>query len=187
MTGTPGAGDGTVRTLLDGAVVTLRALTPSDYDDVVRLASELTPRERYLRFLTAYPTYIGEWALSLTAPETQPETARVDDMVALGVFESGELVGVGNYAVLPRPGFAEIAVAVAHDQHDRGIGTTLLRELGHRAKASGIHHLVADVHAGNHAMREVIREAGWPVAQHRDGEVLRLRLDLDGVEDVKDA
>ena len=65
-------------TLLDGAEATLRTLHPEDYDAVVSLAVYLSAEERYQRFFTVHPTYIGEWALSLTKP--------AEGIVALGAF-----------------------------------------------------------------------------------------------------
>ena len=119
----PVSGDfATTATLVDGESVTIRRLNPDDYDAVVALAIGLSEEERYLRFFTGHPTYIGDWALSLTAP--------AEGVVALGVFESGELIGVANYSELSQPGYAEIAVVVAHEQHERGVGTALLRALG---------------------------------------------------------
>ncbi len=165
----------TAATLLDAATVTIRRLQPDDYDAVVRLASELTGEERYQRFFTVHPTYIGEWALSLTEP--------AEGVVALGVFETGELIGVANYAELPRAGDAEIAVVVAHEQHERGVGTLLLQALGHLAREAGLHRFVADVLTENHPMRRVISEAGWPVNQHCDGAVISVELDLDRTGD----
>lgn len=154
--------------------VLIRALDADDYDAVIRLASELNATERYLRFFTRYPPYIGEWALSLTSPS--------DGVVAIGAFESGELTGVANYAELPKAGYAEIAVLVAHEQHQRGIGTALLKALGLRARRDGLHHLVADVLIENTAMRQVIRDVAWAVDERRDGDVLRLDVDLDKSE-----
>lgn len=161
----------TAATLLDCASVTVRRLRLDDYDAVVRLASELTGEERYQRFFTVHPTYIGEWALSLTKP--------AKGVVALGVFETGDLIGVANYTELPTAGDAEIAVVVAHEQHERGVGTLLLQTLGRIARAAGLHRFVADVLTENHAMRRVISEAGWPVTQHCDGAVVRVDLNLD--------
>ena len=106
--------------LVDGAEATLRILRPEDYDAVVSLAVYLSAEERYQRFFTVHPTYIGEWALSLTKP--------AEGIVALGAFESGELIGVANYAELSRPGECEIAVVVAHEQHERGVGTALVED-----------------------------------------------------------
>jgi RimJ/RimL family protein N-acetyltransferase len=163
-------------TLVDGASVTVRCLTPDDCDAVVSLAVGLSEEERYLRFFTGHPTYVDEWALSLTAP--------ADGVVALGVFEAGELIGVANYAELSRPGYAEIAVVVAHEQHERGVGTALLRALGHIARSAGQHRFVADVLFENYVMRRVLRDAGWPITQHRDGSVVSVEVDLDDTHDA---
>ena len=151
--------------------MTIRRLNPDDHDAVVSLAMGLSDEERYLRFFTLHPTHVGEWALSLTAP--------ADGVVALGVFESGELIGVANYAELSRPGCAEIAVVVAHEQHERGVGTALLR-----APAPVEHRFVADVLFENYAMRRVIRDAGWPTTQHRDGSVVSVEVNLDDIDDA---
>jgi hypothetical protein len=74
-------------------------------------------------------------------------------------------------------------VVVAHEQHARGVGTVLLRELGNIAREAGQHRLVADVLAENSAMRRVIADAGWPTTQHRDGSVLSVEVDLDRTDD----
>lgn len=165
----------TAATLLDGARVLIRRLNTGDYDAVVLLASQLNGEERYLRFFTVHPSYIGEWALSLTAPAA--------GMVALGVFETGGLIGVANYVELSPPGCAEIAVEVAHEQHARGVGTELLRALGHIARSAGLHRFIADILFENYAMRRVISDAEWPVTQHLDGSVLSVEVDLDHVDD----
>ena len=154
--------------------MTIRRLNPDDYDAVISLALPLTDEERYLRFFTVHPTYIGEWALSLTAPAA--------GVVALGVFESGELIGVANYVESSQPGCAEIAVVVAHEQHARGVGTALLRALGHIARSAGQHRFVADVFFENYAMRRVIKDVGWPITQHRDGSVVSIEFDLDHID-----
>src|SRR5690348_13605114 len=135
--------------LLDGAQATVRRLVPDDYDAVVALAADLSAEERYLRFFTAHPADVGKWAGSLTSP--------AGGVVALGVFESGELIGLANYAECEdQTGCAEIAVVVAHDQHARGVGTALLTELGRIARSAGKHRFVADVLAENYAMQRVI-------------------------------
>ena len=161
-------------TLLDGASVTIRRLTPDDYDAVVGLANELSGEERYLRFFTFHPTYIGEWALSMTAP--------AKGIVGLGAFESTTMIGVANYAELPHPGDAEIAVVVAHEQHERGVGTLLLRTLASIARRAGQRRFVADILTENHAMRRVIKDAGWPVTQHSDRAQLSVEFDLDKMD-----
>lgn len=160
--------------LLDGATVSIRRLEEDDYDSVVNLAAGLTGEERYLRFFTVHPTHIDNWARSLTTP--------TDGILALGAFEGRDLIGLANYVELPEHGDAEIAVVVAHEKHDCGVGTLLLRTLGRIARKAGLHRFVADVLFGNLAMRRVLREVGWPITLHRDGAVIRIEVDLDSIE-----
>lgn len=109
--------------LLDDAEVALRQLGPEDYDAVVELAQALTERERYLRFFTVHPGYLDEWARALTT--------RTAGQYALGIFEDGALIGTANYNEMPQRGYAEVSVVIAHLQHERGVGTSLLSSLGH--------------------------------------------------------
>ena len=143
----------TASPLRDGVVVEVRQLAPGDYDAVIRLSETLTGRERYLRFFTAHPGRLDDWAHSLTAQST--------DLFAIGAFEAGDLLGVANYAATQTPGCAEIAVVVSHGQHERGVGTVLLSTLGRTARANGLHRFVADVLAENISMLKVITDAGW--------------------------
>lgn len=158
-------------TLTDGTHAVLRPLSSQDVDAVLDLADSLSGQEKYFRFFTAHPRHAPQWADSVTASG--------GGGVALGAYDHGELVGVANYAVLQDPGRAEVGVVVAHDQHDRGIGTALLNALVDIARRDGQHHLVADVLAENHAMRKVIDDAHVPVTWHRDGSVLDVDVDLD--------
>ena len=103
--------------------------------------------------------------------------------MALGAFQSGELIGVANYAELSRPGECEIAVVVAHEQHERGVGTALLKALGNIAREAGQHRFVADVLFENSAMRRVLHDADWSTTQHLDGPVLSVEVDIDATED----
>lgn len=156
--------------LLDGTAVTVRPLTTADFDAVVALADALSDKERYLRFFTTHPSFIAEWASSLTAA---PAGA-----VALGAYDHGELVGVANYIPTAEPGQAEVAVVVARHQHDRGVGTALLRSLVHIAKDRGVGHLVADVLAENSAMCRLLTDSHLPVSLRRQESVLSVDLDL---------
>jgi GNAT superfamily N-acetyltransferase len=153
-------------------VVNVRRLRVDDYDAVVRLAEALDQRERYLRFFTAHPTHLDDWARSLTG-------SRDCVQQTVGAFEDGMLLGLADYAVTAQPGSAEVSVVVAHEQHERGVGTALLRVLGLIAHANGIHHLVADVLAENYLMRKVVADVGWPCSCHREDFVMCYDVDLD--------
>lgn len=156
--------------LLDGSVVTLRPAAEADRAAITGLAQGLTERERYLRFFTAHPRHIDEWVSSLL------ETTA--DRFTLAAFEGDALLGVANYIESRRPGYAEVAIVVAHGQHHRGVGTVLLDALGHIAKARGQRHFIADVLAENREMQRVLTDSGWPCRRTLDGSVVSVEVDL---------
>jgi Acetyltransferase (GNAT) family len=82
---------------------------------------------------------------------------------AIGAFDAGRLIGVANYVVAKDdPHAAEVAIAVAHDDHRAGVGTALFKQLGQIAASHGIRCFTADVLAENNLMRQVVRDIGWP-------------------------
>lgn len=157
--------------LVDGSVISLRQLTPGDADGILSLYQSLTDEERYFRFFTMRPAALEGWARSIAEPRS--------DQYSLGAFSSGRLLGVANYVACQQPGYAEVAVVVAHAEHLRGVGTALLRRLGEIAKPNGLHHFVAEVLAENHLMLRVLSDGGWPCTRHLDGSVLHVEIDLD--------
>jgi hypothetical protein len=156
--------------LLDGGLVSLRRLDLDDLDGVIALSKTLTESERYLRFFTAYPSNLKNWARSLVE--------RSDKQFALGAFESGRLIGVASYFMCNEPGCAEVAIVVAHQEHMRGVGTVLLGRLGQIARDNGLDRFVADVLAENFLMRKVMSDAVWPCTIHADGAELRVDVNL---------
>jgi L-amino acid N-acyltransferase YncA len=58
-------------------------------------------------------------------------------------------VSVANYVASNNPDVAEVAVAVAHRHHLRGVATTLLQRLAKIALCNGIRTFTADVLAGH--------------------------------------
>jgi GNAT superfamily N-acetyltransferase len=160
--------------LLDGSVVSLRQLAADDVDDVISLYETLSDDERYLRFFTLHPADLQARARSLTERSTE--------QYALGAFDCGKLIGAANYVTCKTPGDAEVAVVVAHEEHLRGVGTALLRQLGKVAKRNRIHRFVAEVLVENHLILQVLADAGWPWTRRLDGKVLHVEVDLDNVK-----
>jgi GNAT superfamily N-acetyltransferase len=160
-------------TLLDGAVVDVRRLKKSDLGAVVALHRELTDREQYLRFFVAHPPYIETFAKAVVR--------RTAANYAVGAFEGNALIGIAHYVRSEEPAVAELAVAVAHQDHLRGVATALLRHLGDVALRNGIRYFAADVLADNGLMLDVLRHVGWRTTKTFDGPVLHVRIDLSGM------
>ncbi|EID10965.1 N-acetyltransferase GCN5 [Mycobacterium xenopi RIVM700367] len=164
----------TVR-LLDGSEIRIRRLSAPDTAAVIELHRQLTDRERYFRFFVAYPAYLTTFAKKVVRCNR--------NQWALGAFDSGQLIGVANYVVTDQPDVAEVAVAVAHKDHLRGVATALLKQLAEVALGNGIHTFTADVLAGNTAMLKVLSDAGWRRTVHFDGPVLRIEINLRELAD----
>ena len=161
--------------LLDGTEIAIRRLTEHDVDAIVDLHRQLTDREKYFRFFTMHPARLEEFVHKLVQ--------RTPTRCALGAFENGQLIGVGNYVVTSDAQSAEVAVAVAHEDHLRGVATTLLRLLGSAARSHGIRWFVADVLAENTDMLRVLSGTGWQRTQRFDGPELIVRIDLESTKD----
>lgn len=159
--------------LLDGAQICVRRLCRDDLDAVIELHRHLSDRDRYLRFFVVHPAYLNAFA---------ERAVRCDARhYGLGAFDSGRLIGVANFVVADRPDVAEVAVAVAHRDHLRGVATALLRRLGTIARRNGIQTFTADVLPDNAAMLKVLSDAGWPHTTHLTDAVLSIRIDLSGI------
>lgn len=156
--------------LLDGTEVGVRCLRPDDVDAVLDLHQRLTEREQYSRFFVTHPTCLDTFARKVVECN--------DTQSAVGAFDAGRLIGVANYVVSREPGVAEMAVAVAHEDHLRGVATALLTRLGEIASDNGIHSFTADILVTNTAMRKVISDAGWQHTSHFDGSVLNVTIDV---------
>ncbi|ORA98505.1 hypothetical protein BST30_25700 [Mycobacterium mantenii] len=158
--------------LLDGRVVSLRWLAGQDTEAVLALHKDLPDQDLYLRFFTMRPAHLERLAQQLT---------RLNGMCcAVGAFDGDRLIGVAHYVVSDDdPQTAEVAIAVAHDEHSVGVGTALLEHLGEVAISRGIRRFTADVLATNHLMLQVLSDANWPHKRLSDGGlVLRFRIDL---------
>lgn len=162
--------------LLDGSVISIRRLDSGDIDAVMGLHQQLTDRERYFRFFAVHPTYLTTFAEKVVECDERH--------CALGAFESGRLIGVANYVVLNKPDIAEVAVAVAHQDHLRGVATALLRRLAQTALGNGVRSFTADVLSANAAMLKVLSDAGWQHTVRRDDSVLTIRIDLSQFDPV---
>ncbi|WP_082969619.1 GNAT family N-acetyltransferase [Mycobacterium kyorinense] len=165
---------GTDVELLDGRHVRLRRLCANDAQAVLALHQNLTERDRLFRFFTLHPAHLDELVRQLTE--------QGDKQTAIGAFEGGHLIGVASYAVSDDPNAADVAIAVAHEDHLHGVGTALLKYLAHLARSHGIRQFLADVMAENYRMLQVLSYFGWPRRRLDAGSVLHLEIDLP--EDV---
>lgn len=157
--------------LLDGRFVSLRPLSADDTKAALALHQQLSDYDRYFRFFTLNQIDLDQMVRKMTQP--------AQGQYALGAFDADRLIGVANYIVVhDDPKVAEIAIAVAHEDHSLGVGTALLKHLAGIARAHGIRRFVADVLGENDLMLTVLSHLGWRCKPTDYGTVRHVEFEL---------
>jgi GNAT superfamily N-acetyltransferase len=140
--------------LADGTTTEIRPARPSDFDAVRDMHAKMSPGNLYLRFF-GVSALAAEQEARRTCREPAPDHAAL--LAVLG----GEVVGCGGYEVLGDGSrSAEVAMAVADDMHNRGVGTLLLEHLISLARGQRLHAFTAETLVENALMLQVFADAG---------------------------
>jgi GNAT superfamily N-acetyltransferase len=174
--------------LTDGSQMLVRPLRDGERAPVHEVFSGMSPRSRYLRFLTPTKVLSDAMVERLTSLDGH-------DRVAWGAFHGGRCVAVARYVQLvERPGTADVAVEVVDRMHRRGIGRLLLGALASVAEANGITTFALTVHPENASSLGLTRslsarfrfvdglyEGELPVVAVLDDWRLRQQIDVVGL------
>ena len=125
--------------LADGTRLRFRPLSSDDRDRLARLFARLTPESRRRRFLSPKPALTTRELAFLTDIDHVAHEA-----IAAVDQRDDSIVGVARYVrVADRLGVADVAVEVADEIQNMGVGTELVARLLDRARANGITLLTA--------------------------------------------
>jgi GNAT superfamily N-acetyltransferase len=142
--------------LRDGSRIRIRQLRSSDGDLLLHGFEHLSSESRYRRFLVPMPKLTGHAVRGITQTDRREHEA----VVALDP-ETGDAIGLGEYVrSAERRGVAELALTVADDWQDRGVGTALLEALCARAREDGITRFTALMLSGNTPMMDLLEHVG---------------------------
>jgi RimJ/RimL family protein N-acetyltransferase len=151
----------------------VRPLEPTDIYRLADLYDALSPLSRFLRFMSPIQK-VPESALRHLADIDH------DLHEAIGAFDRTGLVASAHwFRSHHHPRRAELGIEVADHYQRRGVGSRLLKMLGHRARARGITEFSATMLADNAGAIALIRAAGWPSASVFDGPELTVTLAID--------
>jgi len=140
------------------------------------LHAKMSPDNRYLRFFSMSPA-AAELEASRICREPGPDHA------ALLAVLDGEVVGCGAWELAgDGSGPAEVAMTVADDMHNRGIGTLLLEHLISLARGQGIRSFAAETLSENTLMLQVFANAGLRAHRTLEDGVYDLRFPLPAGE-----
>jgi acetyltransferase len=163
--------------LADGRRVTIRPIDPADADGLCAFYRALSPRSRYARFL-GIGAGIGDGAVRHF---TDVDHGASDGLVAV-LHEPGPADGtiVGHLCLEPDgAGRNELAIVVADEFRQLGIGKALVQRGVESARRRGIHRLAATMFATNVPMRHLMLDTGWATAvDDLDAGVESIELEL---------
>jgi acetyltransferase len=153
--------------------IRLRALRPVDRDIYERAVVDLSPRSRYLRFLSP---------IDRPSERVLDQMTRVDghDHVAFIALLPEEATGVGvvRYVrVADVPSEAEVAIAIADDWQGRGLGRELMLQTIEHAQEAGVSALLSTTLCENGGSLGLLETLGFSAAG-RTGPYVAHRMNL---------
>jgi acyl-CoA synthetase (NDP forming)/GNAT superfamily N-acetyltransferase len=162
--------------LTDGTTIEIRPARPDDFDAVRDMHAKMSPENLYLRFFSMSRA-VAEQEARRICREPSPDHA------ALLAALDGWVIGCGAYEVAGDGSrSAEVALTVADDMHNRGIGTLLLEHLISLAVSRGVRTFVAETLTENALMLQVFADAGLRARRTLQDGVYDLRFPLPGGE-----
>jgi GNAT superfamily N-acetyltransferase len=159
------------RHLRDGTAVTVRPISTSDDERLVRFHESLSPESTRMRFFSVHP----HLSIRETARFTDVDHNDREAWVAL---IDDDIIGVGRYERLANPQDAEVAFVVADRWQGLGVGPILLGQLTDCARAVGIRRFVAETLAENHHMLDMFTHSGLPTTTSMRRGVVTVTLSL---------
>lgn len=149
-----------IRVVIDlrGTTVTIRPITPADKEIEAAFVRNLSEQSRYDRFHGTLK------ALTPAQLERFTNVAYPDNMALIATLhEDGKekQIAVARYAKFPDRDAAEVAIVVADEWQDLGLGRRLLIELRTVAVAAGIHELQMNVLTENRRMMKLAQDLGF--------------------------
>lgn len=162
--------------LLDGTMVGVRPIQPEDGDRLRAFHARLSPEAITFRYFHSLPILAPAFVEHLTHVSY---TDRMALVATIGQGSDEQIIAVVRYEGLDAAR-AEVAFLVEDRWQHHGIATALLHRLAAYARALGYTTFVAEVLANNAAMREVLRNAGFPYTTVYDQGTVEMRLDIHG-------
>jgi GNAT superfamily N-acetyltransferase len=141
--------------LRDGTNTTVRQITTSDADGLVRFHESLSPDSQRSRFFAIHPHLSVDEVKRFTIVDHR-------DRQAFVAVVDTEIVAVGRYDRVGGTD-AEVAFVTRDDHQGLGIATLLFRVLTDAATAVGITRFVAETLPENHKMLDLFTRTGLVV------------------------
>jgi len=149
-------------TLTDQRRIRIRALHSREERPIRLLHARLSPRTRYLRFLSPFPTLPDALVRRLACVDHRRRLAVVAEDEGAGC---ADVVALASFSAVDET-MAELAVVVQDDWQRQGIGTALVSTLLDAAEKRGFDRFIATVATDNSIIRRLLNRVGRVVGSH---------------------
>jgi RimJ/RimL family protein N-acetyltransferase len=154
--------------------IEIRPIRPDDRAALADGIRRMSPESRYRRFFSPIDRLTDAQLTYLTEVDHHDHEA----LVAVE-RDTDRGIGVARFVRSEEdPSVAEVAVAVADDWHNQGVGSTLLHRLTERAREEGIRRFSGSVLEENRPMMELLRELGDVQVRDRAAGAVELEVEL---------
>jgi RimJ/RimL family protein N-acetyltransferase len=143
----------------------IRALRRCEEGPIRELFARLSPRSRYLRFLSPMPTLPDSVVRQLACVDYRRQLALV---VENDETNGGEIVGLGSFGAIDDRN-VEVALVVRDDWQQQHVGTELAIRVLQAAEDRGFHRFIAHFLSDNTAIRRLLKNVGDVVSMKVSG------------------
>jgi RimJ/RimL family protein N-acetyltransferase len=139
--------------------VRIRPIRPDDGQRLQSAYASLSTESKYCRFLAAKPHLTNADTEYLVNVDGADHVA----LVAIAADDPDTILGVARFVrQQDDPELGELAIVVCDELQRQGLGSELLRKLGRRAHAVGVHRIRGTMLAENRAAHRLVRRAAGP-------------------------
>ena len=157
-------------TLPDERRLRVRALRPNEDGPIRELDAHLSPRSRYLLYLSPAPALPDSVVRLMASVDYRRRMTFVAENVT---GARGEVIGLASFCAVSDRN-VEIALAVRDDWQRQRVGTELAHRVIDAAEARGFDRFIAHVSAENFAIRRLLKSICDVVSATADGAVSEL-------------
>lgn len=163
-------------TLRNGRVVHVRAILPTDEEEILQAFDRLGSQSRYMRFMHSV-RHVNRNRLRDTIASFPEKGLSI--VATVPAADGIDIVGAATFIVGPGPQTCEFAISVADDWGGAGLGGALLGTLIEAARRRGLREMTGFVLAENQPMLRLASRLGFEIARDPDDYAVRLcRLPL---------
>lgn len=154
----------------DRSKVFLRPIKPTDVSLWVELYNSLSSMSKYYRFFSSH----REPSQKMIKQYIEIDYVNNFAIVAIAEENGRErMVGVARYILDPPPDEAELAIVIADDWQNRGLGTKMLLHIVEIMIKRKIKKIHGDIFLENRKMLQLIHESGFDQIKKDDAYGVR--------------